>query len=333
MPIATPLVSIIMPAYNADRTIARAIDSVLKQTYTNIELLIVNDGSKDNTVNVVRQYNDSRVNLITQSNSGPSVARNTGLEKVKGDYVAFIDSDDWYENDYVERLVSSMTTTHSQLVVCGMIAHEHASTSCSAIFDACYESFFDNSMFLSILESGIMNSPCNKCYDMSIIRKCELEFKDLAILEDIDFNLRYIDCINKACFIPYCLYHYDKKYSVVTTRVSSDMFENYIHLHAWLLSKIPTPFFPVISSFVYHQYVALCLRYVHLFIGKKMSRKEIRGVLDVYLSNPLVHYSLRTYQAKCWGEWILTVFLRYKQIGLLSLYIRVLNNRKSKGET
>lgn len=65
-----------------------------------------------------------------------------------------------------------------------------------------------------------------------------------------------------------------------------------------------------------------------MFIGKKITRKEMQGVLNFYLSNPLVRYSLRTYNAKCLGEWILTVFLRYKQIGLLGLYIRVMNNRK-----
>lgn len=328
MPNTTPLVSIVMPAFNAEKTIVRAIDSVLKQTYTNIELLIVNDGSTDNTVNVVRQYKDSRINLITQSNSGPAVARNTGLKKVKGDYVSFIDSDDWYENDYVERLVSSMNTTHSQMVVCGMIAHEHANTSCSAIFDACYETFFDNPMFLPILESGIMNSPCNKCFEISIIRKCGIEFKDMAILEDIDFNLRYLDCINKVCFIPYCLYHYDKNYSVVTTTVSSSMFENYIHLHAWLLSKVPTPFFSVISSFVYHQYVALSVRYVNLCIAKKISRKEVRNVLNYYLANPFIQYSIRTHHSKFLGEKVLNILLINRQIDLLLFYLNFVNKKK-----
>ena len=109
MPIATSLVSIVMPAFNAEKTIVRAIDSVLKQTYPNIELLIINDGSTDNTSEIVSKYRDSRVALINQGNKGLSGARNTGLENIKGEYVTFLDSDDWCEADFVEKLISSMT--------------------------------------------------------------------------------------------------------------------------------------------------------------------------------------------------------------------------------
>ena len=328
MPIATPLVSIVMPAFNAEKTIVRAIDSVLKQTYPNIELLIINDGSTDNTSEIVSKYRDSRVALINQGNKGLSGARNTGLENIKGEYVTFLDSDDWCEADFVEKLISSMTVNKAQLSVCGMIAHKNAGVSYSASFESTHNSFFDNAEFLSKLESGIMNSVCNKLYQTSIIHGEGLKFKKIAIVEDLDFNLRYLDCVKRVCFIPNYLYHYDNSHSVLTTKVSSDMFDNYIHIHAWLLSKVSISYFPIISSFVYHQYVALCLRYVHMFIGKKITRKEMQGVLNFYLSNPLVRYSLRTYNAKCLGEWILTVFLRYKQIGLLGLYIRVVNNRK-----
>ena len=317
-----------MPAFNAEKTIVRAIDSVLKQTYPNIELLIINDGSTDNTSEIVSKYRDSRVALINQGNKGLSGARNTGLENIKGEYVTFLDSDDWCEADFVEKLISSMTVNKAQLSVCGMIAHKNAGVSYSASFESTHNSFFDNAEFLSKLESGIMNSVCNKLYQTSIIHGESLKFRKIAIVEDLDFNLRYLDCVKRVCFIPNYLYHYDNSHSVLTTKVSSDMFDNYIHIHAWLLSKVSISYFPIISSFVYHQYVALCLRYVHMFIGKKITRKEMQGVLNFYLSNPLVRYSLRTYNAKCLGEWILTVFLRYKQIGLLGLYIRVMNNRK-----
>lgn len=318
-----------MPAFNAEKTIVRAIDSVLKQTYSNIELLIINDGSTDNTREIVSKYRDSRVALINQGNKGLSGARNTGLENIKGEYVTFLDSDDWCEADFVERLISSMTVNKAQLSVCGMIAHKNAGVSYSASFESTHNSFFDNAEFLSKLESGIMNSVCNKLYQTSIIHGESLKFRKIAIVEDLDFNLRYLDCVKRVCFIPNYLYHYDNNHSVLTTKVSSDMFDNYIHVHAWLLSKVSISYFPIISSFVYHQYVALCLRYVHMFIGKKITRKEMQGVLNFYLSNPLVRYSLRTYNAKCLGEWVLTVFLRYKQIGLLSLYTHILNNRKS----
>ena len=94
------LVSIIMPVYNREKTIRRAVDSVLKQTYANFELIIVDDGSADDSVKIVEQYSDSRIKLIRlESNQGANAARNIGIKNASGEYIAFQDSDDeWYHN-------------------------------------------------------------------------------------------------------------------------------------------------------------------------------------------------------------------------------------------
>jgi glycosyltransferase involved in cell wall biosynthesis len=92
------LVSIIMPAYNAEETIKESIQSVINQTYGNWELLVVNDGSSDNTVAIIESYEDARIKLINQKNSGVSSARNNALRQAIGEYVSFLDSDDlWVE--------------------------------------------------------------------------------------------------------------------------------------------------------------------------------------------------------------------------------------------
>ena len=94
-----PLVSIIMPAYNAEKFIYKSILSVINQTYHNWELIVVNDGSIDNTFEIVNAIKDIRIRLINIKNSGVACARNVGIKKVKGDYIAFLDSDDyWYFN-------------------------------------------------------------------------------------------------------------------------------------------------------------------------------------------------------------------------------------------
>ena len=89
-----PLVSIITPAYNAEKYIAQAIESVINQTYKNWELIIINDGSSDSTEDIIKSFEDSRIKLITQLNSGVSRARNRGLEVAKGEYITFLDADD-----------------------------------------------------------------------------------------------------------------------------------------------------------------------------------------------------------------------------------------------
>jgi glycosyltransferase involved in cell wall biosynthesis len=100
-----PLVSIIMPAYNAEKTIVESIESVLRQTYINWELIVVNDGSKDRTSAVVWAINDERVRLIEQENGCVANARNNGINNSKGEYIAFLDSDDLWVEDKLERQI------------------------------------------------------------------------------------------------------------------------------------------------------------------------------------------------------------------------------------
>lgn len=113
-------VSIIIPVYNCEGTLSRAIDSVIKQSYKNIQVVLIDDGSKDNSPYICEQYalKDSRVEVIHQNNAGASCARNTGLEKVKGEYVAFIDADDVVSEYYVEILLYSATITNTKISTC-----------------------------------------------------------------------------------------------------------------------------------------------------------------------------------------------------------------------
>ena len=102
-----PLVSIIIPAYNADRFISETIDSILKQTYDSWELIIVNDGSTDKTKEIIGKYisSDSRIRIINQSNKGVSIARNTGIENAQGQFIALLDADDlWLEDNLKEKV-------------------------------------------------------------------------------------------------------------------------------------------------------------------------------------------------------------------------------------
>lgn len=125
--VSFPAISIIMPAYNAQTFIATAINSVQRQTMADWELLIINDGSTDDTLGAIQAYAaDTRIKVISQNNQGVSAARNRGLEEAKGDYIAFIDSDDYYEPTYLEKLYNRITQTECDLVYCGTL-HEKES--------------------------------------------------------------------------------------------------------------------------------------------------------------------------------------------------------------
>lgn len=114
------LVSVIMPVYNCEGKLCRSIDSVLGQTYKNLQLILIDDGSKDNSPSVCDQYvqRDSRVEVIHQKNVGASAARNRGLELVRGEYVAFVDADDMVSELYIEMLLYTAIITNTKISTC-----------------------------------------------------------------------------------------------------------------------------------------------------------------------------------------------------------------------
>ena len=102
------LVSIIVPIYNKEKFLHKLIDSIINQTYKNIEIILVDDGSLDNSLNICYEYNDDRIKVISKKNGGVSSARNIGLDNASGDYIAFIDGDDYVDSNYIYKLVSNI---------------------------------------------------------------------------------------------------------------------------------------------------------------------------------------------------------------------------------
>lgn len=122
------LVSIILPVYNVEQYLKQCLDSLLDQTYQTIEIIAIDDGSKDTSLQLLYDYaaKDNRIHVLTQSNSGPSAARNLGLSKCHGDFITFMDSDDWAASTMIEKLVNAMEKDKSDIAVCGhWISYTH----------------------------------------------------------------------------------------------------------------------------------------------------------------------------------------------------------------
>ncbi len=115
------IVSVIVPVYNVERYLEQCLDSIIKQTYSSLEILIVNDGSTDQSGEIASRYAglDDRIILLEKKNGGLSDARNYGLDRVSGDYIMFVDSDDYIEADMVEYLLNAIEKTDAQIAVCG----------------------------------------------------------------------------------------------------------------------------------------------------------------------------------------------------------------------
>ena len=117
----TPLVSVLIPVYNVEKYLSRCLDSLINQTLTDIEIICVNDGSTDGSLKILKQYQekDNRIVIVDKKNGGLPSARNAGLDRARGQYVGFVDSDDYVEPSMFETLYKTAKKKNSEVVICG----------------------------------------------------------------------------------------------------------------------------------------------------------------------------------------------------------------------
>lgn len=227
----TSLVSIIVPVYNVEDYINETIQSVLKQTYEYIELIIVDDGSTDNSLKVAQSYQskDTRVKVYSQSNSGVSIARNKGITLAKGEYILFLDSDDHIEANTVEVLLEAHQR-QDELIIFGYYTHQpngqviikpNNQKDLALNLHELSHSFWD------YYEIGVTNSPVNKLYEASIIKEHQLSFPDdIRMGEDLIFNLSYFSKIKTIRIINQTLYHYIIHENQATAKIDLNISTN-----------------------------------------------------------------------------------------------------------
>lgn len=227
----TNLISVIVPVYNNEKFLERCIQSVLNQSYKYIELILVNDGSTDNSGSICDKYskNYDRVKVIHQVNSGVSVARNTGIINARGEYIQFLDSDDYLEANMCEKLYKSITKNSSDMVICGYIQNYRRKSIKQPCKNKVLLRFEDLSKeFKYLYENWLINCPWNKLYRRE---KIELLFKeDMSLAEDLFFNIDYIsNCRGNISLISDCLYNYSiATENSLTSRYRDDLFQNII---------------------------------------------------------------------------------------------------------
>jgi len=150
-----PLVSIITPAYNAEPFIKRSIDSALSQSYANIELIIIDDGSTDSTAEIIKSYDDKRIRYLHQSNQGQGAARNYGIRESKGELITFLDADDEYTTDKVKEQAEFLLSNNDyQAVYCNAL---HFFTDEPGFFFKKDRDYPSGDIFPALLEGSLIN--------------------------------------------------------------------------------------------------------------------------------------------------------------------------------
>ena len=203
------LISIILPVYNAELSIKTTIKSILKQTHTNFELIIINDGSTDNSHQLIQEYQktEKRIKYFSIPNNGVSNARNYGLKHATGTYVTFIDSDDTYEENYLQILLKSIKKYNADLASCAYKTVHKNPKIVSISADLINYSLKE---YIEILQPNLLiNQLWNKIYKLNIIKKNTIFFDtDIDLAEDYKFNLEYFSQIKSQVYINIPLYNY-----------------------------------------------------------------------------------------------------------------------------
>ena len=204
------LVSIIVPVYNAQAYLGKCIESILNQSYPYIELILIDDGSTDNSLDICNKYakDNDFIKVLSIGNSGPSVARNIGLEKSSGEFIQFIDSDDYIDDKMTERLVSSFKQ-NCDMVICGYISITTNHSIPKTLKDGCFTFNEFIGSFGDFYANAIIQYLWNKMFKADIIKNNNIIFNtDTKRGEDLLFVIDYLGHCSNVSTISKNLYYY-----------------------------------------------------------------------------------------------------------------------------
>ena len=205
------LVSILIAVYNTEPYLRKCLDSVLTQTYNNIEIIIVDDGSTDNSLAICKEYEkkDSRVKVIHQENGGLAVARNTGIINSIGQYLCYLDSDDYIEPDYVEILLREMVAEDADVVVCGYYKEISTTKNVTMVYE-CEGLIERKKAFIAMYtDNGFGAYSWNKMFKADLIKKEKIFFDpELRMTQDLLWATMYFAKMDKCVYVGRPLYHY-----------------------------------------------------------------------------------------------------------------------------
>lgn len=214
------LISLIIPVYNVENYLCRCLDSAINQTYKNIEIIIVNDGSTDGSLSIINRYasEDSRIKVINQKNYGLGEARNSGISIASGDYIAFMDSDDWMELDFLEVMYNEAEKSSADITVCGhnMIYNDFSIKKClkSGIYTG------KNALKSIISDKDIKSFAWDKLYKTYLFTQNNIEYPKSMYFEDMATTFKLFYYAEKVSVIDKCLYNYYQRKGSISKELS-----------------------------------------------------------------------------------------------------------------
>lgn len=295
------LVSIIIPVYNVEKYIENCLKSIIKQTYKNLEIILIDDGSNDCSVKIIEKYiGDKRIKLIKQKNKGVSAARNIGIKKAKGKYLMFVDSDDWLDLNCIEKCINFMEKNGLEIVLFSRKDEYEEKTVAKELFleefilkeKSTIENIFFRRYFgpykeelKECLEIEKLNTVWGKIYSKKIITT---KFKDIKIVgsEDCIFNLEIFFNVNKIGYVQGIYYHYRKSnMSSITKTYKKNLYVQFRNMYKIMekyieLKKLPKNYVCALNNRKIINLFSFILNICYSDLKFKNKLQEIKNILN-----------------------------------------------------
>lgn len=335
-----PLVSVIIPVYQVEKTLPKCVNSILQQTFDRFEVILVDDGSPDESGSICNKFSklDKRVVVIHQKNQGVSAARNNGISNARGKYILFIDSDDYVESDYIEKLYDNRTDFTS----CGIVKENEKGDFLSSVE---YTPYAESKVidYEYLYKCSEIYSPYCKLFLSSIIKSHSIRFPvGIHWGEDGMFVADYLEYIHSVKYLDYVGYHYIRynEKNTLSSALRIDILDDVAFTREYCINKVNKVaplYYSRVKEIITENIVLNCAAFiVKVFNGSLLFKRKMK-LLDKYLQNDYVQksiYEKPKYYSKTQlmalkyknARFILIVYFVLKKAELFKGYLRKQKN-------
>jgi glycosyltransferase involved in cell wall biosynthesis len=283
---STPKISVIIPVYNASLYLEQCLQSLMNQTFSDIEILAVNDGSTDESLEILEKVaaTDSRITVLNTANNGVSYARNLGLQNAKGEYIGFCDADDWIEPQMLEKLFWSMHLNCADVVVCDLSLFQNGSKvrRLGLQNNVIRVSEHRPALLRQLLQFKFDYGNCNKLYKSSLIRIHRIHFNEgMYLWEDLLFNLQYFQKVERVALVGEALYNYRIYSTSLCHRSKSDRLSQFNFLFRSYLTELSKTQSKE-ERFVFRSEMARITYYQHLEEAESRAKARSKGPISLW---------------------------------------------------
>lgn len=305
------MVSVIIPIYNVEKYLKKCIDSVLEQTYTDLQIILVDDGSPDNCGKICDEYKakDSRVEVIHKENGGLGLARNSGMEIVRGEYLLFVDSDDWIDKNHIEIIVDAAEKGNYDVVLFGYkkCSNDGAVLNKSKFIKlGSYDNVIGDILFPIIAPADsepkddvLPIGSCFKLHKVQIIKDNNLKFinEKECISEDMFFNIDYLSNCKNALILETYGYNYRVNPNSISNAYSPKRTDRTFIFYKKLSERLKGDlrFEPYIEHRVQRCYLGKCRTALRMIEASSLTKKEKIHEVSRFLNNECTVSALKEF--------------------------------------